>query len=315
MEARGPDDYLSIYRQFARSEGKSERTIEATLLAVNKFTAFLGPDVPVDAVTATDLRNFILHLQSIPKWQDHPTIRARGDPLSPFSIATYVRHTRAYWSWLEREGFIAENPFVRVKPPRTPVRRIPAPGPDEVGQLLRVIPRTTHTGYRDVAILVTLYGTGFRLGELLGVKVADVTFENGEIRVRGKGNRERAVYMSPTVFTVLLTYRRKWRPVTSSPYFFIGKDGRPPSRHTIAHNMQRYCQMAGLAPGHRRSPHGLRHGYAVQFLRNGGETFNLQAIMGHADITTTRQYVVLADQDVEKQMLAFSPAENLDRDI
>jgi site-specific recombinase XerD len=308
MEVKDFGVFFNTYKNFAQSENKSPRTIEATTQTVRKFLDFLGGCDDVRQVTSEDLRRYIRHLQSRPRWSDHPTVKRRNGTLSPHSVAHHVRHIRAFWSWLKLEGFTENNPFESVKPPKAPRKIVKTLSVEQVTHLISVIPRDTHIGFRDRTIILALYGTGLRVSELLDLKLEDVNFETGQIKVLGKGSRERVVFMSASVYKSLFKYLHRWRPAAPSSYFFLGNSGRPPTRSNIAHKMQGYGRKAGITDA-RCTPHTFRHSFAVQFLRNGGGEFTLQHILGHSTLTMTRQYVELANDDIEVKLKMYSPAE------
>jgi len=310
MEAATLGDFVFIYEKFATAENKSIRTIEGVTAAVRQFDRFLGGCTDVSQVGAEDLRQYIRMLQEKNRWSGHPTIRSRTDKLSPHSIASYTRSIRTFWSWLKREEFIDENPLEKVKPPKAPRRIIKTFTNEQITQLLKAIPRKDHDGYRDYTMVITLYGTGLRISELLDLKMDQVNLDTGQFRVMGKGSKERAVYMSANVYKVLAKYAYQWRPKVVSEYFFLSRRGQPLSRFYVEHRFSAHGKRAGII-GVRCSPHTLRHSFAVNYLRNGGDTFTLQRILGHATLEMTRHYTEVTDSDVEIKQKAFSPAEKL----
>jgi integrase/recombinase XerD len=310
MEAKSLGHFLLIYQRFAAAENKSERTIEAVTAAVAHFDNFLGDSPDIGQVQAEDLRRYIRSLQARGRWAGHPTIKTAHGSLSPHSIASYVRSIRSFWSWLKREGFIEDNPFENAKPPKAPRKVVNTLSAKQVTQLLSAISHKDSAGYRDRAMVITLYGTGLRIGELLGLRLTDINFDTGQVRVMGKGKRERFVYMSATVHKVLFKYAWHWRPKVASEYFFVHDSGRPLSRFYVEHRLQAYGRKAGIS-GARCSPHTLRHTFAVEYLRGGADTFTLQRILGHSTLEMTRHYAEVSDGDVEIKQKAYSPAERL----
>lgn len=113
----------------------------------------------------------------------------------------------------------------------------------------------------------------------------------------GKGCKERSVFMSATVYKVLLKYLWHWRPRVASEYFFAHDSGEPLSRFYVAHRLRVHGKKAGIT-GARCSPHTLRHSFALNYLRNGGDTFTLQRILGHSTLEMTRHYAEVADSDI-----------------
>jgi len=244
------------------------------------------------------------------KWSQHPTIKPKDTKLSPHSIASYVRSIRAFWSWLKREGFIDANPMKGVKPPKAPRKIAATLTREQVTQLLEAIGKKDSRSYREQAIVVTLYGTGLRISELLQLRLGDLNFDSGQIKVMGKGDKERTVFMSPTVFKVLLKYVHRWRPKATTDYVFIHNNGQLLSRFYFTHRLQAYARKAGIS-GMKCSPHVFRHSFAVEYLRNGADIFTLQRILGHSTLEMTRHYAEISDSDVEIKQKTFSPAENL----
>ena len=135
-------------------------------------------------------------------------------------------------------------------------------------------------------------------------------FDTGQFKVLGKGAKERILFMPPTVYKSMFKYRRRWRPKVASEYFFVTDDGKQLSRFNLEHRIHDYGQKAGIA-GVQCSPHILRHSFAIEFLRDGGDIYSLQKILGHATLEMTRHYARLADRDVEAKLRTFSPVEKL----
>ncbi len=309
MESESLGNFVSIYEKFATAENKSPRTIEGVKSAVTKFDGYLGGCTDIHAVEDEDLRRYIRYLQEKPKWLGHPTIGQEHGNLSDNSVASYVRDIRSFWSWLEREKFITDNPFRKVKPPNTTERIVDPLHPGEVTHLLKAIPKKQYTGYRDCCIITTLYGTGLRISEITDLDKDNFDFDSGQIKVIGKGKRERAVFMSAKVFKALYKYKSQHRPDVPSKYFFVHQDGQPLTRFYFEHRMQVYVKKAGITK--TCTPHILRYSFAIQFLRNGGDIFTLQKILGHRTLEMTRRYLKIATSDVEVKMKEYSPAEQL----
>jgi integrase/recombinase XerD len=310
MEASNLGHFISVYEKFAQAENKSERTIEAVTNAASKFDLFLGGNSDPKDIKADDLRRYILHLQERPKWSGHPTIKQDHGNLSSNAIAHHVRHIKSFFSWMALEGFIKDNPLAQVKTPTETMRAVIPLLPIEVSQILKVIPRNNHKGFRDISIVIALYATLLRISELLEIPVSNVDFSSGQIKVTGKGDRERSVFMSPKVYKALYKYFSHWRPKVSSHYFFIHEDGRKLNRFYFDHRMQVYVCKANISKA--CTPHLLRYSGAIQMLRAGCDPYTLQMILGHSTMDMTRRYLKIANSDVEKQMKSYSPAEQLD---
>ena len=179
----------------------------------------------------------------------------------------------------------------------------------DVTKLLKVIPKKEYAGYRDSCVIILMYGTGLRISEVVNLYKDNVNFDSGQIKVIGKGKKERSVFMSANVFKALYKYNSQQRPATPSHYFFIHEDGRPLTRFYFEHRMQAYVKKAGITAV--CTPHILRYSFSIQFLRNGGDPFTLQQILGHSTMEMTRRYAKVANSDVEAKMKQYSPAEQL----
>jgi len=310
METSSLGFFISTYEKFAQAENKSPRTIEAITATAKKFDRFLGGNTNPQDITTDDLRRYILHLQKRCKWSGHPTIKQDHGNLSTNTIAHHVRHIKAFWSWMYSEGFLEHNSLAQVKTPKETGKVVTPLTPGEITQLIKIIPQNTHQGYRDICIVVGLYGTILRVSELLDLPLSNVNFTNGQIKVLGKGAKERSAFMSPKVFKPLFKYYSKWRPKITSEYFFIHQDGRKLTRFYFEHRMQVYLRKANLTKP--CTPHIFRYSGAIQMLRDGCDPYTLQKILGHSTMDMTRRYLKIADSDVEKSMKSLSPAEQLD---
>lgn len=303
-------ELILIYQMFAKSENKSDRTIEATTEDVREYIRFLGGDKLPQDITSIDFREFLIQLQTRPKRTRYPGHSNPTGLLSSESVAHKARSVRAFWSWMFREEFITANPLARIKPPKIIKKTVVPPTPQEVSRIIELIPRQEFEGNRDRTIALTLYGTALRLSEALNLRVQDVNFNTGQMIALGKGGKERSLFMSPKVFKALFKYYSRWRPDSTSDLLFIHANGRKLTRFYYEHRFQTFVKSSCLDK--HCTPHSLRYAYALEFLRNGGDPFVLQNILGHSTIDMTQKYVKLANTDVEKSMKALSPAEQLD---
>ena len=206
------------------------------------------------------------------------------------------------------------NPFNKVKIPMPPLKVIPTFSDSQIEQLLRAINTKTAVGYRNFAIILTLLDTGIRISELCSLKIEKLWLEDGIAKVLGKGNKERMIPIGKQLQRILWHYIDRCRPepnTTNNDFVFLTKAGRPLTQRRVQKMMTDYGQKAKLA-GIRCSPHTLRHTAAISFLRNGGDVFSLQRLLGHASLEMTRRYCELADIDVKRAHSMASPVDNLD---
>lgn len=182
---------------------------------------------------------------------------------------------------------------------------------DQVQRLLAVIDTRRMNGFRDLCILLLLLDTGIRLSELVNLQLPNVELERGEIKVRGKGDKERIVPIGANVQKALWKYARRFRPQpahSNVKNLFLSARGYGLSGSRVYHMIRGYGDKAALQ-GVRCSPHTFRHTFAKNFLLNGGDLFTLQKILGHSSLDVVRLYVNLATEDVKIQHRKYSPVD------
>jgi len=320
MTITGPADpkrLVAGYQLCAATEGKSASAISIVVRSVHYFRRFLETQVgglPLTDVSHREIRAYIFHLQQARCFASHPLIHTKERGLSGHTINCYLRSLRIFYNWLVSEEIVPSNPFDKVKIPRPPVKVIPAFSGSEVEQLLHAINTKTAVGYRNYAIFLTMLDTGLRVSELCSLKVEKLWLEDGMAKVLGKGNKERMIPLGKQLQRILWHYIDRCRPEPATTNFssvFLTQAGRPLTRGRVQKMMTGYGQKAKLA-GIRCSPHTLRHTAAIFFLRNGGDVFSLQRMLGHANLEMTRRYCELADIDVKRAHSMASPVDNLD---
>ena len=304
------------YRLCAKTEGKSDKTITIVASSVGYLDGFLCSESLARDVTQigrTEIRAFILYLQRKRRFSGHPFNKTQDRGLSAHTINCYLRSIRSFWSWLVSEEIIQENPLAGMKIPRLPGKVIPTFSDIQLKQLLSGIDASTAEGYRDQAIMLALLDTALRVSELVSIRFDDLWLEEGLIKVMGKGGKERLVPIGKSVQRLLWRYINRYRAEPATPnhnFLFLNVEGRPMTKDRIEKLMSRYGRKSGIK-GVRCSPHTLRHTAAIKFLRNGGDVFSLQRILGHSSLEMTRHYCEVADVDVKKAHLTASPVDNL----
>ncbi len=308
------------YAICAAAEGKSPSSITIVLSSLKylgDFLEMIGASSDVSIIGAWELRNFILYLRQKPCFSNHPYARSQPRGLSAHTINTYMRSLRAFWSWLVTEEIIADNPFKKVKVPKAPRKVMATFSGHDIKQLLDVIDTRSAAGYRNYVIILTLLDTGLRVSELGNLAMENVKIEEGTIKVMGKGGRERVVPIGNRVKKHLWRYISRYRrqPVSPVPdYLFLTCQGGRMTKNRIEVIVSGYGRKAGIK-GVRCSPHTLRHTAAVSFLRNSGDVFSLQRMLGHRSLEMTRRYCELSDADLKRAHLRASPVDRLDLEI
>jgi len=239
-------------------------------------------------------------------------LRERG--LAAGGEHALLRGLRATFRWAQEEELIPADPFRKLKMPGLPREPPPTIQPDEVAAMLRAA-RAGPVVLRDVAMLMCLYDTGLRMGEIIALRSGDVDMVAGMITVRAetaKREKARVVPVGIKTARAIAAYERRARKpaLPGIGTLFLSREGTPLTRSGLTQLTVRLARAAGLPRGHA-APHAFRRGFAVQFLRAGGDLFALQQILGHASLQMTRRYVAYLPSDIQKQHIAFSPVDRL----
>ena len=219
---------------------------------------------------------------------------------------TYVeghrRSASALLNWAVREGHLERSPLEKIRRIRVERKELATLTAAEVARLIATQSPSTFSGRRNRAIVALLYDTGIRVGELVGLRRDDLDLEDHTLRVRGKAKRDRRVPLSADLVLVLARYVCEAR---SSAQLFTTSTGRPLRPTAVNQWLRRAGRLAGISK--RVSPHVFRHSFATAYLRNGGDEFTLQEILGHSDLEMVRRYVHLAASDVARRHAEASP--------
>lgn len=276
--------------------GVSPNTVAAYRRDLTSFQRFLAErDRTFQEVGTEELSLYLLAL------------RRRG--LGHASVARRLSAVRGLYRYCLREGKVARDPTERLEAPRLP-RRLPRTlSPAEVAALLETSPVVGPAGFRDRALLELLYATGMRASECLSLRVEDVNLSAGYVVCTGKGSRQRLVPVGALALEWVRRYLAEVRPRLvrrgDPGTLFLNQQGRPLSRQAIWGLVKR----TGLAAGLRAaiSPHTLRHSFASHLLERGADLRSVQAMLGHADISTTQIYTHLPSSAHLEMYRRFHP--------
>jgi integrase/recombinase XerD len=219
------------------------------------------------------------------------------------SIARRLSSLRRFFGLLMQQGAIKADPTLRIRAPKLP-RRLPKNLTEgQVEALLAAPDVATTLGLRDRAMLETLYATGLRVSELVGLKLVQVALDAGVVRVLGKGSKERLVPLGEEAVGWLKRYLAEARPALAgaggSDAMFVTARTGPMTRQAFWTLVKRCAARAGL-PAARLSPHVLRHAFATHLLNHGADLRVVQLLLGHADITTTTIYTHVARERLKR---------------
>lgn len=226
------------------------------------------------------------------------------------SVSRRLASLRSFFRFTQREGLTESNP---AKPLRNPRRERKLPhflSGDEIGKLLNAPPIDDPLGLRDRAMLETLYSAGLRVSELVGINVEDLDFEDGLVRVRGKGKRERLAPLGSFAVKAIKRWLKRRKLASSEPRgnnapVFLNKFGKRLTTRSVARMLEKYLKLTGL--DQRTSPHTLRHSFATHLLDRGADIRSVQELLGHKSLVTTQIYTHISTAGLKKAYEAAHP--------
>ena len=232
-----------------------------------------------------------------------------GRGIAKASIARKLSAIRSFFRYLVREEIIAKNPIEQVSSPKLD-RRLPSfLTQEEMGKLLNAPDLSTPLGQRDRALLELLYASGLRVSELVGLTLEQIDLESNEIRVWGKGSKERVVLMGQPAAEALKDYikegRARLRGEKKTKALFLDRYGQKLTERSVQRLLNQYAKKAGI--GKRVHPHLLRHTFATHLLDGGADLRVVQELLGHARLTSTQIYTHVTKGQARKVYLAAHP--------
>jgi integrase/recombinase XerC len=211
------------------------------------------------------------------------------------SMARKLASLRSFYRYLQREGTVGLNPAESIRTPKQPKHLPRVLTKDDAAALMDFPAGQTGSSLRDCALLETLYSTGARVSELVGMNLEDLCLSEGLVHLRGKGRKERIVPIGEVALNAIRNYRASLKPSAlspqpSAPVFLNHRGGRLTTR-SVARIVA--CYSSRLAGG-SVSPHTLRHSFATHLLDEGADLRSIQEMLGHVSLSTTQKYTHLA---------------------
>jgi site-specific recombinase XerD len=302
-----------------RTDCKSPRTTEYYESNLRRFLWYAEqqqwPD-DVCVITEWHIREFLAYTGSEGnRWGLSGNGSESSRPKATYStVHHYYAVLKAFFNWCVKEGFLSESPLakIRLKAPRPNVVQ-----PYSSQDILRLIAVCDYDyknnarllGSRNKAIVLMFLDTGLRASELAGIKLDEIDSERGWIKVKGKGAKERVVRIGATAQKALWRYI-VCREKSKCQNLWITEEGKPFDVSGVQTMITRLKERAGLTA--KGNCHRFRHTFALQFLRQDRNPFNLQYLLGHSDLRMVRHYVsTLGMEDALKAHEGASPADSL----
>jgi tyrosine recombinase XerC len=283
----------SFLRYLQTGRNYSPHTVAAYECDLREFLAFWESEFPGRAMTpgGVDRRSIRRFLA----WLHDGEFASR-------SIARKLACLKSFFRYLRKMHMVESNPASTVVSPKLE-RRLPRTLDEgSVARLMDQPDRTSTGGVRDAALLEVLYGAGIRLSELIGLRVADIDFENGTIKVTGKGSKQRIIPFGAKARSALQAYLAvrpalalKGPGVTNA---FLSAHGKAMSPKGVNRLMNRYIGM--VSEIEKRSPHVLRHTFATHLLNRGADLRAVKELLGHESLSTTQMYTHVSVDHLRK---------------
>ena len=280
-------------------KGLSKNTVEAYSRDLSALCQFL---LEQEVTSWNKLEPF--HLRAYVPW-----LRRKG--LSGSSISRHIVTLRRLCLFLQTEGVLSDGtvPSLYLK---TAGRKLPQPlSSEDIRSLLDQPDSAALLGRRDRAMMELLYATGLRVSELISIQPQQINFEGDYLTVKGKGSKVRAVPFGKWAREKLLDYLQEARPRLlkgrTSSYLFINRSGKPLTRQGFWKLVHLYARAAGIEK--KVTPHSFRHSFATHLLEGGADLRSVQAMLGHADISTTQIYTHVNGARLKEAHRRFHPRE------
>ncbi|MDC6470439.1 site-specific tyrosine recombinase XerD [Flavobacteriales bacterium] len=297
---RGYQNYLQIEKSL------SKNTVDGYCRDIKKLNNFFnGNDdkKKIEDVNYQDFQNYLSYLNDI-------KINAR-------SQSRVISSMRSFFKFLILEKIIKENPTELLENPKTGKKLPEFLTIEEIELLVNQIDRSKKEGERNLAIIEVLYGCGLRVTELIELKISEIYWEEGFIRIIGKGNKERLVPLGKIASKHLKIYLNEIRVHQKIKdlfvdHVFINKNGSKISRVMIFKIVKKLTEKAGIQKN--ISPHSLRHSFATHLVEGGADLRSVQEMLGHQSITTTEVYTHLDKNYLKQAILDHHPLEKIKMD-
>ena len=284
--------YLNIER------GLSENTIDNYIRDVKKFVAFLEKkevySSPIQ-ITEEFIQEFVYDISK---------------KISPRSQARIISGLRSFFEYLIFENYRESNPTDLIEAPKTGRKLPDTLSEEEINSLITAIDLSKTEGERNRAMLETMYSCGLRVSELIHLKISDLFFDEGFIKIIGKGNKERFVPIHVRAQKYIILYMNEIRTHLSivkgfEDTLFLNRRGKSLSRQMVFMFLKELAIKINLQK--KISPHTFRHSFATHLLKNGADLRAIQQMLGHESITTTEVYVHLDTSFLKKVVEKYHP--------
>jgi integrase/recombinase XerD len=297
-------DDLTAYRHYMSAErGMAKNTVLAYGRDLDRFAAWVAESGLGDYLKPT-LRELASYLA-----------RLRDEQLAPPSVARHLVALKMFYRFLRLDERTTEGSVELLSSPSLWERIPQVLSPENVEKLLTAPQAGDRYFLRDRALLETLYATGSRASEVVGLRLEDMYLDSAFLKCQGKGNKQRVVPLGRPAVAALRTYLGEQRPgltkaAADAPWVFVSRGGKALTREMLWVIVKKYVRRAGLNA--KVSPHTLRHSFATHLLSGGADLRTVQELLGHANIRTTQMYTHVDRERLRSVHRKFHPRGNKD---
>ena len=289
-------DILKDYSNYLRIErAMSQNTVASYCSDISGYLSYFdsaGKKASAERLTSDDIKEYMASVSS----------------LSSRSQARVLSSLRSFYKWLQLEGLVKDNPCDRVDMPKLGRYLPDVLSEEEVFRIIDSVDVSSWQGRRDKAILEVLYGCGIRVSEAVGLKVSCLYFNEGFVRVIGKGNKERIVPINETAVDCVAAYL-DMRPIPATAeaddILFLNRFGNPLSRQSMFKMIKKQALLADVRKD--ISPHTFRHSFATHLVEHGADLRVVQEMLGHESVTTTEIYTHVDSSTWHKNIIDHHP--------
>lgn len=281
---------FSLYLEMERN--LSPHTIRAYTRDLAQFFEVVG-ELSATQIRFTHIRRYLAHLSQ------HEQKRT--------TIARKMATLRTYFRFLIRERLISSNPMVGIHSPKLGYRLPKYLEHDEIERLMAT-PGDGPIGLRDKALLELMYASGVRVSEASSLTLEQLSIQDGEIRILGKGNKERLGFLGTVACNSLNRYLEEGRPLLEKepvPWVFLNRDGGELGVRSIRRLLNKYAKQAHITRA--INPHILRHSFATHLLEQGADLRVVQELLGHTNLSTTQIYTHVSQERLRQVYLGAHP--------
>jgi len=285
-------DYLRIER------GLAENTILGYRKDLDLFTDWIEENTPKEnpyTIATSTIQDFL--------YQQSKLVKSS-------TMNRYLASLRGFFAFLHFSSYRTDNPMDLIDSPKTERRLPEVLSTEEIDAMVAEIDLSHPQGERNRSLIELLYGCGLRVSELINLRISDLFFDEGFIRIEGKGSKQRLVPIAPVTKKYLRIYLKEVRThqviqAEATDIVFLNRRGRMLTRTMVFLIVKELAEKAGIKK--KVSPHTFRHSFATHLLENGADLSAIQQMLGHESITTTEIYTHLSTKHLEEALLQYHP--------